>query len=81
MSIKTPCSGTFIDSGLANEYCHVFPNRNEAYFDRGQGSNWAQNSYTNRETATGKCMLRQGNGHYIPIYLLMVPTKVIKSYK
>ena len=29
----------------------------------------------NRETATGKFMLQQGNGHYI----LMVPTKVIKS--
>ena len=25
--------------------------------------------FLNRETATGKFMLRQGNGHYIPIYL------------
>ena len=33
-----------------------------------------------RETATGKFMLQQGNGHYI-VYtnILMVPTKVIKS--
>ena len=26
-------------------------------------------AYNNRETATGKFMLRQGNGHNIPIYL------------